>query len=91
MFLHHLIISIFVLGIFITEYKFIQIHLVAASLVIILWFSLDGCFLNKIQKEFIKYSPNDEAAIHGVYSDQARNQLLVGVPIILYDFYKLLL
>lgn len=90
-FLHHLVIAIFVFGVFLTERLTVRMHLAAATLTIVLWLLFDGCFLVKIQKEFIKYSDEDFEAIHGTYEGQLRNLLVIGTPVILYDFYKLLM
>lgn len=90
MLFHHFVIALFVFGIFFTNKNTIRLHLVAASTLVIMWFLRDGCFLTEIQKEFIKYSPEDEVAIHGTHAQQVRNLLVIGVPVILYDFYKLL-
>jgi|688.fasta_scaffold348587_2 hypothetical protein len=90
MFLHHLIITMVVLGIFLTSKKFIRMHLVATAFIFILWFSFDGCVLTFLQKELINYFPGDCEAIHGTYTKQAREQFVIGGSIILYDFYKLL-
>lgn len=89
-FFHHVIISVVVLGIFLVDKRLVRMHLVATFATVLTWFLMDGCFIVDIQREFIKYFPNDDRLIHGTYDEQVRNQLIIGVPIILYDFYKLL-
>lgn len=89
-FFHNVVIALFVFGIFYTTPWKIRLHLAAASALVLLWFLRDGCFLTEIQKEFLKYSPEESEAIHGTWDQQVRHLVLVGTPVILYDFYKLL-
>ena len=90
LFLHHLVIMIIIIGAFLTTDRFIRYHLLLATGVFVMWFCIDGCFLTFAEKELVDYSPSDTAALHGTYENGATHQLLITLPLILYDFYKLL-
>ena len=89
-FLHNLVIMILIIGAFLTTRKCIRAHLLLTAGVFVMWFCLDGCILTFFEKELIQYSPSEKEALHGTYEYGAAHQLGVTLPLILYDFYKLL-
>jgi hypothetical protein len=56
-----------------------------------LWFMNRGCIMTKWQYEVIPYTKDDKDDLDGDFYTQIINHLFIMVPVIFYDFYKILM
>jgi hypothetical protein len=86
---HQLIIMTVLIGLFFREKLSIRIHLGIVFLAILLWVINKGCILTQNQKNSIQYTTKDSIAIHGTHDEQFQRFLILMVPSLLFDVYKL--
>ena len=90
MLLHHILIMYILLGGFFRSWLGTRVHLGICILVTSLWFRNRGCLMTQWQKEDIPYTDWDLECIHGSYEDSMKLHLFIMMPVIAYDFYKIL-
>jgi hypothetical protein len=91
MYLHHILIIGVMVGSFFKNLFLQKIHLALCLFITTLWFSKGGCIMTMLQNELIPYTKEDREVIEGDYQTRVVNHLFVIVPVILYDFYKILM
>ena len=92
-YLHHILIMWVVIGSFFKNIFLKKIHLAICLCVTGVWIWNRGCVLTRWQVEEISYTKKDLVEIvemDGDFTNQLICHLAVMVPVILYDFYKLL-
>lgn len=93
-FLHHILIVGVVVGTFFKNIFFKKIHLAMCLCVTSAWMWNRGCVLTQWQVEAVPYTKKDLVDIvemDGDFINQLSGHLLVMVPAISYDFYKILM
>jgi hypothetical protein len=90
MFLHHILIIYIMLGGFLRSWIGTRVHLVLCILIMSMWFKNHGCIMSHWQKEDIPYTSWDLECIHGSYEESRNTHLFIMLPVIAYDFYKIL-
>jgi hypothetical protein len=94
MYLHHILIVGVVVGSFFKNLFFQKIHLAVCMCVTSAWLWNRGCVLTKWQVEAVPYTKQDLVDIvemDGNFTNQLLGHLMVMVPAISYDFYKILM
>jgi hypothetical protein len=92
-YLHHILIASVIIGSFFKNIFLSKIHLVSCMCVSAMWFWNGGCIMTRWQCEDIPYTKRDLIEIveqDGNFTHQLMGHLIVILPVILYDFYKLL-
>lgn len=94
LYLHHILILGVVIGSFFKNIFLKKIHLAVCLCVTTAWLWNGGCILTRWQCEEVPYTKKDLIEIveqDGNFMHQLIGHLAVMVPVILYDFYKLLM
>lgn len=93
-YLHHILIVGVVVGSFFENIFLKKIHLAVCMCVTSAWLWNRGCVLTKWQVETVPYTKQDLVDIvemDGNFTNQLLGHLMVMVPAISYDFYKILM
>jgi hypothetical protein len=93
-FLHHILILTVVIGSFFKNIFFKKIHLAMCVCVTTAWVWNRGCILTKWQVESVPYTKKDLMEIVEIEEDfttQLVGHLGIMVPVVFYDFYKILM
>ncbi len=90
-YLHHIIIVGVMLGVFFKNIFFKKIHLIISLAITCLWMWNGGCVMTRWQYEVIPYDESDLKELDGDFTQQLVNHLFIMVPVIAYDFYKILM
>jgi hypothetical protein len=93
-YLHHLLIVGVVVGSFFKNIFLKKIHLMACLAITCTWLWNRGCIMTRWQVETVPYTKRDLNEIVEVdddFTNQLLGHLMVMVPVVFYDFYKILM
>jgi hypothetical protein len=93
-YLHHLLIVWVVVGSFFQNIFLKKIHLMVCLAITCTWLWNRGCIMTRWQVEAVPYTKRDLIEIVEVdddFTNQLLGHLMVMVPAISYDFYKILM
>jgi len=93
-YLHHILIVGVVVGSFFENIFLKKIHLAVCTCVTGAWLWNRGCVLTRWQVEAVPYTKRDLVEIvemDGNFTNQLLGHMMVMVPAISYDFYKILM
>jgi hypothetical protein len=90
-YLHHILVVGVIVGSFFKNIFLQKFHLATCLLITTMWFMNRGCIMTKWQYEVIPYTKADKDELDGDFYTQMINHLFIMVPVVFYDFYKILM